>query len=778
MDEKAIPYLINAGYQLSSQFAYTEAAWYYERACEHFQRLPKAMAENLWKQRVDLLVSLANIYRGLDEKELEIQRREEAFSVVHAQVAMRKLAADTMTPDQKLVDLQAELLARVAWDYAYSDRFSEAMQKLHQYQDILSADVSYDVQTIIYDCLGFIYYRSCEWDKAESYFLQNFRRAQEKDDKVRIAFSASCLQDVYKRSKNYISLRKYAEIGIEASKKNGQMTHNSFMSADTLGWLDGNLEMCIKHLEIALVDAKKSSLLNADDCYSRLCRTYRLVDAKRAIAYANEAISFLGKKGRHNFHHFFAIKGQLYLELGELDEGRKCYDELEALGEHSSELSASLALFEGDAQRCLYEITSRERELSENPFDAALRLARYPKLHHIKGLAFLSQSAKTEISRKRAKEELSKIVALIHEGGALPEVGMAYGDCMMLAGALGDIKEAREYYNQAREILESCGAIWYVEKLTSLFSQFEPNVETLEIPPAPLYLPVYGGNEGWRKGGVIRFADGGVIRFASTERIVQPSISVHLFGGFEIQRKGILIPEEEWRKSRKVKGVLKYLLLNFGKPIARDVLLELFWWDMLPEQASLNLNATIYTIRRVLEPDRPRRTKSAYPLTEGDVLRFNADSDFWLDVAEFEKHLRQAKEFQTDSNVQEAVGEWQAVTEIYRGELLPEERYEDWCAVAREQFREQYLSTLLKLGEHYYQLEEFDVAQGYYKQALDIDSYKEIALRMLMRCLVKLERKNEALQWYRKVASKLTEEMQVEPDSRTTKLYEQIRNTL
>jgi predicted ATPase len=90
MDEKAIPYLVQAGEQLESQFALAEAAWYYERARKHFHRLQQPLTETWWEERNNVLNHLASLYRDLDEHELEIQAREEAFAVILAQVAMRK----------------------------------------------------------------------------------------------------------------------------------------------------------------------------------------------------------------------------------------------------------------------------------------------------------------------------------------------------------------------------------------------------------------------------------------------------------------------------------------------------------------------------------------------------------------------------------------------------------------------------------------------------------------------------------------------------------------
>jgi tetratricopeptide (TPR) repeat protein len=153
---------------------------------------------------------------------------------------------ESKSAEQKLVDLQAESLTKLAWAYAYAGRFDGATQRLQAHQALLSADVSVDVQMRIYDNLGFIAYRSCEWEKAESYFLQNFRMAQESGDRGWIAFAASCLTCVYNRSRDYTQLRKFAALVMEVSKMDdGKMSYEGYIAGDTLGWVNGNLEMCM-----------------------------------------------------------------------------------------------------------------------------------------------------------------------------------------------------------------------------------------------------------------------------------------------------------------------------------------------------------------------------------------------------------------------------------------------------------------------------------------------------------------------------------------------------
>jgi pentatricopeptide repeat protein len=71
---------------------------------------------------------------------------------------------------------------------------------------------------------------------------------------------------------------------------------------------------------------------------------------------------------------------------------------------------------------------------------------------------------------------------------------------------------------------------------------------------------------------------------------------------------------------------------------------------------------------------------------------------------------------------------------------------------------------------------QFEIAETYYKRVLAEDALHEVSLRMLMRCLVKLSRSGEALQCYQKFATRLRDEIDVEPERRTRALYERIQS--
>src|SRR3712207_4601539 len=78
-----------------------------------------------------------------------------------------------------------------------------------------------------------------------------------------------------------------------------------------------------------------------------------------------------------------------------------------------------------------------------------------------------------------------------------------------------------------------------------------------------------------------------------------PRLVIRLLGGFRVTVGGQPLPADTWRR-RKVASLLKLLALAPGHALARDVVLEALWPDLLPEAAANNLRFTAHALRTAL----------------------------------------------------------------------------------------------------------------------------------------------------------------------------------
>lgn len=81
-----------------------------------------------------------------------------------------------------------------------------------------------------------------------------------------------------------------------------------------------------------------------------------------------------------------------------------------------------------------------------------------------------------------------------------------------------------------------------------------------------------------------------------------PSLVIYCLGPFRAYQDDQ--PVTDWPSS-KGKSIFKYLITHREHPVAKDILMELFWPGSSPDSARNNLNVAIYGLRQALRKVRP-----------------------------------------------------------------------------------------------------------------------------------------------------------------------------
>jgi predicted ATPase len=143
------------------------------------------------------------------------------------------------------------------------------------------------------------------------------------------------------------------------------------------------------------------------------------------------------------------------------------------------------------------------------------------------------------------------------------------------------------------------------------------------------------------------------------------SVSVSLFGGFAASVDGAAVPDGAWRL-KKARELVKLLALARGHRLHREVAMDRLWPDLAPAAAANNLNQAVHVARRALGADTIQ--------LRDEVLSLAAE----VDVDEFELAAENARRTRTTAAHRAALA-------LYRGELLPENRYDDWAEERRDE---------------------------------------------------------------------------------------------
>ena len=244
------------------------------------------------------------------------------------------------------------------------------------------------------------------------------------------------------------------------------------------------------------------------------------------------------------------------------------------------------------------------------------------------------------------------------------------------------------------------------------------------------------------------------------------TLEIYLLGPFRIFVDGQAIDERQLTR-RKPKQLIKLLALQPHHQLHRDQAMEFLWPDSDPESAANNLHKAIHMARHALEPSLKSVAESHFILTQGQQVLLRAPGRLWIDVEDFEQHVKTA---QAGSDIK-ACEEARA---LYGGDLLAEDRYEDWAASRREQLQNKHQELLAKLARLYEADGEHEAAIERLQELLITDGANEETHRHLMRLYALTGNKHQALRQYQLCCDALQKDLDAEPEQQTRELHRQI----
>jgi predicted ATPase len=142
-------------------------------------------------------------------------------------------------------------------------------------------------------------------------------------------------------------------------------------------------------------------------------------------------------------------------------------------------------------------------------------------------------------------------------------------------------------------------------------------------------------------------------------------VTVTLLGGFAAAVDGTAVPDSAWRL-KKARELVKLLALARAHRLHREQAMDVLWRDLAPAAAANNLHQAVHVARRALGPEAID--------VHDEVLSLTAE----VDVDALDAAAADARRLKTPAA-------YRAALSLYRGELLPENRYDDWAEARREE---------------------------------------------------------------------------------------------
>lgn len=254
-----------------------------------------------------------------------------------------------------------------------------------------------------------------------------------------------------------------------------------------------------------------------------------------------------------------------------------------------------------------------------------------------------------------------------------------------------------------------------------------------------------------------------------------PLLRLRLLGGFQVKVNGRAVPDSAWQR-RSARGLVKLLATEPGHRLHREQVLDILWPDLEPRSAINSFRQALHLARRALgQVEESREIPApgvsgppppAYLLTAGDSVALDPKHT-WIDADHFELLADAVQGSEEIHAYEEALA-------AYGGELLPEDRYEDWTRVRREKLVERRLDLLLGLSELLERRGDLGRAAELARDALSTDPLREDIHRRLMRLYAAEGSRHHALRQYQACRDALQRELDVSPEPATEALYQEI----
>ncbi len=202
----------------------------------------------------------------------------------------------------------------------------------------------------------------------------------------------------------------------------------------------------------------------------------------------------------------------------------------------------------------------------------------------------------------------------------------------------------------------------------------------------------------------IMFATGNV----TDRKISTPNVRIETLGHFRVLVDGEEFSSSDWG-SRHARQILKRLIAARGWPVTRDQLIDLCWPDESDmRRLSARLSVQLSLVRKVLG---------------GGVI---ADrSSVRLDLNHVSVDLEQMLTAANDSQA----------LELFQGDFLPDDVYEDWSVGVRDEAR----SHFFKSAESIIEVEQPGTRESIARRMIEVDRYDFRGHEILIEALQEMD---------------------------------------
>ncbi len=262
-------------------------------------------------------------------------------------------------------------------------------------------------------------------------------------------------------------------------------------------------------------------------------------------------------------------------------------------------------------------------------------------------------------------------------------------------------------------------------------------------------------------------------KLRDVHKIALPAMRIKTLGGFKIFKNKKEIKNINF-EGTKPKLLLKAIVFHGGKAIPKDVLIEDIWPESNAKAGEKNFKINLHRLRKALEPTVNQMFGYSYLIHKGGLISFDIDL-VSIDTDEFLKFVLQGKTEEHNNKKDKAIEFYDKAISLYKGDYFVEEPYVEWLSAKRDLFRIKYIEVLQKKALLHKKASQIDMAAAALQKILQADPLFERAYQELMIIYADSGMKNKAINTFKACENIFKQELDIDPDYETVKIYNLIR---
>lgn len=254
----------------------------------------------------------------------------------------------------------------------------------------------------------------------------------------------------------------------------------------------------------------------------------------------------------------------------------------------------------------------------------------------------------------------------------------------------------------------------------------------------------------------------------------EAKVEVQMLGGFNLFIDGNPLSDKSER-SKQLKNLLAYLLIRRFDHVSQERLIEVLWPDENSDNPANALKNLIYRLRQLLSKNN-RLKDCECILCKGGTYSWNNEIACSIDAEEMDSLCKEASDESLSIIVR--IEKYLMALSLYKGGFLSDFNYDEWVIPLSSYYQNAYMTCLYDAVQLLMREERYADIVNICDQAISNEPYEESIHEILLKALVKLGKKNKALEHYEYISQKFYKDLGVKLSQSIRDLHKELVKSL